>query len=242
MSDFILDRRDTLARCLLLALARREQAGRGPQRLLEPGRPTWAQLRGNLHSAHLLAILAEDASQRFPLPASLAAVFGQAPAHGFDAIPDGRVDAWLHELSPALLQGSRTELLGHYARLLELPHRYAAAELHKLPASARALELPGTGGQLLARALERSPEAYLQVNGTILTQRWTERAMAGLVAMECDAPDTHFVVDDPDLTWATHPERRNTFSHVFGLNPDKGGRWDAPTLASRFPAAAVVLV
>jgi hypothetical protein len=242
MSDFILDRRNTLARCLLLALARREQAGRGHRRLLEPGRATWAQFRGNLSASALLAILAEDASLRFPLPASLAAVLGSAPRHGFDEIPEGQVAEWLGELKPALLESSRVELLAHYARSLDLPHRYAGADLHKIQATAKVLELPGTGGQLIARALERSPDAYLQVNGTVLTQSWAERAMAGLVAMECDAPDTHFVVDDPNLVWATNPEHRNTFTLVFGLSPEKGGRWDAPTLASRFPAATVVLV
>jgi hypothetical protein len=242
MADFVLDRRNTLARCLLLALARRERAGRTAPRLLEAGRATWVEFKGNLEHQHLLALLAEDAAVRFPLPADLDRVIGSRVAHGFGHIPDVMVREWLMALKPEPVDAARQEALSGYARSLDLPTRFAGADLHKIQADKRVLELPGTGGQLVARALERSPDAYLHTNCTVLTASWAERAMAGLVAMEWDAPGVDFVVEDAELGWATDPEQRNRFDLVFGLLPEKGGRWDLGTLMSRFPAATVVLV
>lgn len=242
MADFALDRRDAVARCLLTALARRERAGRAPQRLLEGGLATWEQLRGNLRLQHLLALLAEDAAVRFPLPADLRRVLADDTAVDLTRVGHDVVGGWLRAITPAALDASRGEAIGDYARALGLPVRFAGAELHKLQADKRVLELPGTGGMLVARALERSPDAYLHTNATVLTSTWADRAMAGLVAMECDAPGVDFVVDDPELAWATEPDQRNRFDLVFGLMPDKGGLFHQAMLTSRFPAATIVLV
>lgn len=243
MADFSLDRRDIVARCLLTALARRERAGRAPHRLLEPGLATWRQFEGNLGLRHLLALLAEDASVRFPLPADLKRVFGvDAVAADLSRVPDVAVYTWMQALTPSVLDSPRSDAIGDAAKALGLPTRFAGADLHKIQADKRVLELPGTGGQLVARALERSPEAYLHTNATVLTSTWADRTLAGVVAMEWDAPGVAFAVDDPDLAWATEPDQRNRFHLVLGLQPDKGGAWDATTVAARFPAATVVLV
>ncbi len=241
MAEFFLLRRNQVARCLLRGLARREHSGRAPARVTEPGLATWAQLKGNLERQYLLALLAEDASVRYPLPADLDRVLG-VDTQSFTRIPDNIVDGWLRELTPDVLDAPRPDAITEYARLLDVPSRFAGAELHKIQADKRVLEVPGTGGQLVARALERSPDAWLHTNCTVLTASWAERAMAGLVAMEWDAPGVDFTRDDADIAWATGPDQRHRFDLVFGLLPEKGGRWDAATLSSRFPAATVVLV
>jgi hypothetical protein len=240
LTDFTLERRDVVARCLLTAIARRERAGRAPVRLTEPDLATWEQLRGNLRLPDLLALLAEDAAVRYPLPADVRRVLG-ADAD-LSRLTDTTVYTWLRALTPAVLDATRAETITDYARALGLPSRFAGADLHKIQTDKRVLELPGTGGQLVARALERSPEAWLHIHTTVLTSTWADRAMAGLVAMEWDAPGVAFVVDDPQLTWATAPEQRNRFDLVFALQPEKGGAYSELALASRFPAATLVLV
>ena len=145
-------------------------------------------------------------------------------------------------LSEDALRADRGDSLAEAARVLGLPHRFAGASLHKLQAATRVLELPGTGGQLVARALDRSPDATLHVNCTVLTADWADRALAGLVAMEFDAPHQDFIHADPDLAWASGPEERGRFDLVFGLLPDKGGRWTEDTLRGRFTQATLVLV
>lgn len=242
MPTFAVDKRDTLAEHLLFALARREHTGRAPPRLTEPDRATWREFRGNLGYNHLLALVAQDASVRFPLPADPAAVLGPDGAASLEDVPRVIVRQWLDALTPDRLDAPRADVLTAAARGLGLPHRYAATSLHKLQADTRVLELPGTGGQLVARALERSPDATLHLNATVLTRDWADRAMAGFVAMELDAPHQDFVVNDPDLTWATDPERRRTYDLVFGLRPANGGTEDEDRLRGRFPQATLVLV
>ena len=237
MAELTLDRRDTVARCLLNALARRERAGRAPLRLLEPGLATWEQLRGNLGLPHLLQLLAEDAAVRFPLPADLGRVFG-APVD-LGKVPNPTVYSWLQAL-PAVLDLSRTDAIVDYAKALGLPSRIPDPK-RTIQADKRVLELPGTGGQIVARALADGP-AHIHTNATVLTSSWADRAMAGLVAMELDAPNVDFAVEDPTLAWATEPEQRNRFDLVFGLSPERGGGWDRAALEGRFPAATVVLV
>jgi hypothetical protein len=240
LAGFEIDRRDALARCLLVALARRERAGRAPLRLLEPGLATWKQLAGNLRRPHLLALLAEDAAVRFPLPADPRRVLGAEA--DLAKVSEPTLFSWMEALTPEVLDRPRADALAEHARILGLPHRFAGADLHKIQADARVLELPGTGGLLVARALEKSPDAHLHTNATVLTAGWADRAMAGLVAMEWDAPGVDFVLDDPELKRSTDPDQRHRYDLVFGLAPDKGGAWDAATLAARFPAATLVLV
>lgn len=242
MPEFAVDKRNLLAEQLVTALARREHAGRASKRLTEPDLATWRQFRGNLGHNHLLALVAEDAAVRFPLPASPAAVLRDPAAPSLREVPHVQVVQWLSALTQEALGAPRSEALTQAARALDLPHRYAGASLHKLQAATRVLELPGTGGQLVARALERSPDATLHINCTVLTGGWADRAMAGLVAMEFDAPNQDFVHHDPDLQWATSPEQRARFDLVFGLHPSKGGSFDETALAGRFPQATLVLV
>lgn len=243
---YLLERLEILARCVLHALARRERSDRAPRRLLEENLATWNQFKGNLELNHLLALVAEDAALRFPLPADPRRVLGPETTRGFTDVKSTRVYQWMLDLTPERLDAPVAEALAGYARALGLPHRFAGSDLHKLQAPTRVLELPGSGGQLVARALERSPDAWLHTNCTVLTGSWAERALAGLVAMELDAPGVDFVHDDDArLAWATEKTRRDRFDLVFGLKPerlDAGPKWDERTLAARFPAATVVLV
>ena len=242
MNRFTLEQRDILAHQLIHALARREHSGRAPKRLLEPGRATWQQFRGNLREPYLLTLLAEDSAVRFPLPADPNHVLQPSSRLTFADIPRVKVFSWLEELTTERLNRSRGDALTSAAAALKLPNRFAGSNLHKLQPGSRVLELPGTGGQLVAKALEKSPDAVLHVNCTVLTGSWAERAMAGIVAMEFDAPHIDFIREDPDLAWATSTSERSRFDLIFGLQPDKGGQLDAETLSSRFPLATVVLV
>lgn len=242
MSEPVLVQRDRVAEQLMLALARREHHNRATARLTEPGLPTWKAFRGNLSYHHLLALLAEDAAVRFPLPADVNAVLQASTTQSLADIPANTVVHWLDQLTVDRLGADRADALAAMARALGLPHRFAGASLHKLQSATRVLELPGTGGQLIARALERSPDAVLHVNGTVLTSGWADRAMAGLVAMELDAPHQRFIHDDPDLSWAADPDNRSRFDLVFGLLPEKGGHYDKNALEQRFPVSTIVLV
>ena len=242
MTEFALNKRDRIAEQLVFALACREHQRRASARLTEHRQQTWQAFRGNLDYPHLVALLAEDAAVRFPLPADVNTVIGAGTNLQLSELSSATVVHWLNQLSPDRLDAPATAALASMATALDLPHRYAGANLHKLQSATRVVELPGTGGQLVARALERSPEAVLHVNATVLTSTWADRAMAGFVAMEFDAPHQSFIQDDPDLTWATAPAQRNRFDLVFGLLPDKGGNYAQDDLQLRFPAATIVLV
>ena len=240
---------DTLARLLLRALARREARDLAPRRLIDPGQGAWKQFAHNLEPNHLLALLAEDAATRFPLPADPEVVLQKLGGRGFASVPETTVVGWLRELEarpdgelPEAVTADASDALRDAAQALGLPTRFAGASLHTVAASTRVVELPGTGGMLLHRALAKSPDARLHVNGTVLTSTWQDRALAGLVAMEVDAPGVDYVHHDPDLAWAAGKDQRGRFDLVFGLQPAKGGAFGEAELALRFPAATVVLV
>jgi len=225
-----------LAECLLEAIARRERGDGITKRLTDS--KTWAAFRGNMENPQLLAIIAEDAAVRFPLPADLAAVAEVPNALPFTKLQPVQVQAMLDQLPNALPLSSR-DALARWGKRLD---RRGYDVPRKVQASTRVLELPGTGGLLAARALEKTDEAYLHTNFTVLAADWKDRAMAGLVAMELDTPNTDFVHTDPDLTWATDSARRRDVDLVLGLTPAHGGIWDEATLRERFPRADIALV
>jgi hypothetical protein len=239
MHAFDLNALQSLTGCFLGAVARREHRGRAPSRLLEAGRATWTQFRGNLNLPHLVGLLAEDVAVRFALPADLRRVAGPENPYRWSDVADPVVHRILASLGEESLVEPTASALARWSKDLGLPSRFAAASLHKVQSTRRVLELPGTGGHLAARALESSPEAFLHTNFTVLTSDWRDRALAGLVAMELDAPHVEFIHQDPDLAFATDPARRNDFDLVFGI---KSGPWSEADLVPKFPRATLVLV
>lgn len=225
-----------LASCLVEAIARREQSSGATQRLADT--KTWKAFKGHMDNSHLLALVAEDTAVRFPLPADPTAVAESESAPSFSKLSDPQVHAMLQQIGDALPLSSR-DALARWGKRLDL-RGYDVPR--KIGASTRVLELPGTGGLLAARALEKTDDAYLHVNFTVLAADWKDRAMAGLVAMELDTPNTDFVVSDPELAWATHADRRRDYDLVLGLSQAHGGQWDEATLRERFPRADVALV
>ena len=226
-----------LAECLIEALARRESAGRSPARITK--KDDWNAFRGHMDHSHWLGMLAEDTAVRFPLPADPTAVAESPTAPAFTSLADPMVYDMTQKAQKEVLSLSPRAVLTRWGKRL---NRRGWDVPRKIQPSMRVLELPGTGGLLAARALEKNEEAYLHTNITVLAADWLDRAMAGLVAMEANAPNTDFVRTDPDLAWATAAERRREFDLVLGLDTNHGGRWDEATLQERFPRADIALV
>jgi hypothetical protein len=226
------------AAVMTVALAREEHRGRRPRRLLEPSRGTWARFRGRLSDTAFLELLLEDAAVAQPVPFDAAALFG--PDAPLAALPDSLVRLWLDAAPGLALDASSAEYMVAQAAALGLPTRLARSELHRVKPHHRVLELPGTGGQLAHHLITTQGDLVLHENFTIVCDGWRERALAGLLAVELGASGAPPISTDPQLSRAI--ERCQEFHLVVGLDPDKGGAFDATWLGSKFPNATIQLV
>lgn len=230
------------AAALIHALARDEARGRRPARLTEPGLATWSRFRGRLRSDDLLRLLFEDAAVLHPVPFDPAVLRGGL---SLDRLADGLADEWLSALSTLNLTASPADYVAAQAKLLGVTTRLARAELHVVKQHQRALELPGTGGQIMHHLVTTSEGLSPQVNFTVACGTWQEQALAGIIGVELGAPHTEFAVraEASQLRNDQHPIRKATFDFVVGQHPDKGGLFRAEDqLAIWFPGARVVLV
>lgn len=222
----------SLGAAFLHALARDEAAGRRPRRITEPGQATWARFRGRMGPRRFLQLVVEDAAVAYPIP------FGLAP---LDLLPDDLVADWLVQVPRLELGAPGPDYLQAQARLLGVQTRLARADLHRVKSHQKVLELPGTGGQLSHYACSVQTDLFLQDNFTIACESTEGLALAGLGAVDLNAPHADFARLDPDLS-RTRQEVGRSFDFVFGLHPDKGGRFEAARLRELFPNATVVLV
>ncbi len=223
----------------LHALAREEQAGRRPRRLLEPNLATWQRFRGRLGPRDLAELLLEDAAVTQPQPFDATSLLGRADP--FRGVPDDVIDGWLRDVASLPASASSVDDLdAHAARLGLLAARPTYRELHKLQSHHRVLELPGSGGRLAAHVVQSQPEISLKDVFTIACATWQERMLAGLVAVGLGIVGDVRIEMDVDLAQARRAE--GGFTHVFGLRPDKGGLFSADALAGWFHAATIVLV
>ncbi len=222
----------------LHALAREEQAGRRTRRLLDPGLATWQRFRGRLGPRDLAELLLEDAAVTQPQPFDAATVLGRDDP--FRGLPDSEVERWMREAASFAPASLAEELDAHAARLGLLKARPAYSELHQLQTHHRALELPGSGGRLAAHIVETQPEIFLKDVFTIACATWQERMLAGLVAVGLGVVGDVRIAMDADLALARRAE--GGFTHVFGLRPEKGGRFAADQLEGWFHEATIVLV
>lgn len=230
-----------LSAALMHPLARDEAARRRPERLTGAGPATWGRFRGRLTPNHLAQLLFEDASVVQPVPFDTASLLGPSQP-GPDALPAGVAGAWLQQIGSLDLAAPGGDYLAAQARLLGVPSRLARVELHQVKPHQRVLELPGTGGQPAHHVDSTQEGITLQQNFLVACESWRELALAGIAALDRGAPDASFARLDPDLTWHRDEARRHGFEFVFGLHPDKGGRFAEARLAEWFPNARIVLV
>ena len=233
---------DRYAEALVRALARDEALGRRPVRLTEAGQATWQRFRGRLGSAELLQLLAEDGAVVHPLPFDPARV--RAP---FDLaqLDDDVVDAFLRALPTLALTQPAAEYVDEQAKRLGVTPRLARAELHQVKSHQKVLELPGTGGLLAHHLVTTQDGLSLHQHCTIACDGWRELTLAGVIALDREAPRTDFIVaaTAADLTSPDHPLRQASFDVVVGRRPEKGGQLHAADqLALWFHGAKIVLV
>ncbi|MEZ4399110.1 MAG: hypothetical protein R3B06_03780 [Kofleriaceae bacterium] len=234
--------RTAYVHAILRALARDEAMGRRPARLTEAGQATWQRFRGRLGSAELLQLLAEDGAVVHPLPFDPAAV--RAP-FDLSQVDDEVVDGFLHELAAATLTQPAAEYVDEQARTLGVTPRLARSELHQVKSHQKVLELPGTGGLLAHHLVTTQDGLTLHQHCTIACDGWRELTLAGVIALDREAPRTDFIVaaTAADLANPDHPLRQASFDFVVGRRPDKGGQLHAADqLALWFHGAKIVLV
>ena len=232
----------TWAACLLLALARDEVAGRRPQRLTEPRLATWNRFRGRLSATDLIALLFEDAAVIHRVPFDAAAVGGPLRV---ERLPESVTQGWVDVIGSLDLEGSAADYIASQAKRLGLTTRMARSDLHVVKPHQKVLELPGTGGQLAHHLVSSQNDLGLDNNFTVACTSWQELTLAGIVALDRNAPSTEFAtrVDVADLRDPKHPLRQRSFDLVIGLHPDKGGLFRIDDqLAIWFSGAKILLV
>jgi hypothetical protein len=235
------------ATALLAALVREERTGRRPARLTEPGLETWRRFRGRLGALDLLSIVFEDAAVLHPIPFDPDRL--GADLH-LDRLPVALVESWLEALQAPADRTDGAEHVIEQARLLDLPTRLGRSDLNVVKAHHRLLELPGTGGQLAHHLVSTLPDLTLQGNFTLACGSWQELTLAGVIALDLQAPHTDFILPvDPAALRGdpAHPlrarHRSAPFDFVVGLHPDKGGRYrQEDELTLWFGPARVLLV
>ena len=222
----------------LRALAREEQVGRRPCRLLEPELATWRRFRGRMGARDLAELLLEDAAITHPEPFDVTRVLGrELPLRG---VPEATVEQWIGELSALTPAASVMEEVEDQAQRLGFTARPAFSDLHKLQPHHRVLELPGSGGRLAAHVAQTQPGVSIKDAFTIACASWQERMLAGLVGVAFGVVGDLRISLDPDLVRTRKSE--GGFTHVFGMRPEKGGRFASDVLTSWFHGAVIVLV
>ena len=126
------------------------------------------------------------------------------------------------------------------AKRLDLPTRMAKADLHKMKPHHKALELPGTGGQLAHHVVTTQEGIYFQDVFTVACRDWRDFTLATLVAVELGLAGQPPVVIDPELSRMR--SRGEQFDYVLGVAQEKGGLYEEADLKRFFPRAKVVLV
>jgi hypothetical protein len=208
---------------------------------VEADRATWLRFRGRLDDVAFLELLLEDAAVTQPVPFDVANIFLVSDA--VTGLSAALVQRWLAEVRELELDARPADYLTAQAKLLGLPTRLNRSDLPKLKPHHRAIELPGTGGQIAFHISQTQEDIFLHDVFTLACGTPEEQLLAGLVAVECNTPGRAPVVIDPKLEIV----RRATppFDFVFALDPDKGGTWPPEKLHEFFqgnPNLRVVMV
>jgi hypothetical protein len=225
---------------VLHAIARDEVSGRRPPRLTEPGLATWERFRGRMGLWHFAQLVLEDAAVLLPVPFDVSQL--QTDDIDMSGIDAAWVATWLAELTTIDLSASGADYILTQAGRLDVNSRLARSDLHQVKPHQKVLELPSTGGQLAYHLVTTQPDLYLQSNFHVACGSWQELALAGILALECHAPDAQFTAFDPNLSFARDDVRRQNWDFVVGATTDKGGRFGFERLHELFPSAKVILV
>jgi hypothetical protein len=222
----------------LHGVAREEYRGRWPQRLLEPGRASWVAFRGRLDERALVQLLLEDAAVTHPHPFRREGLFdGGEPV---DVVPVEVARRWVETAPQLELALPSAEYVLAQARMLGVTTKIARSDLPVMHAHHRALELPGTGGQLAHHALSTHAGLTIRDNFVVACGTSEELILAGLIATELGVGGELPLHLDPLLDGVL--ASRASFDFVFGLSPEKGGPLPKARLLELFPSARVVLV
>lgn len=180
---------DTFYRVAAYALARAEHSGRMPERFAGRGIQRWTQFANELTMADLLDLAVMDAAAAYPVPFGLR---NRLP--GFDdgkpGLDPAAAERLVKEAMAAVEQSTIAYLNEQAQRLgIDLPAEVPENALPTSEPHQRVLELPGTGGWLAYQVLSQAEgNLYLHENVVIACGRWQEAMLAGLVALELDAP------------------------------------------------------
>jgi len=228
---------------VLFAIARDEALGRRPARLTEPGLATWKRFRGRLDIADLIRLLLEDAAVAQPLPFDPGRIAAHLPdsdsSLDLRQLKADRVEQLVARLSETDLRADPVSYITEQARNLRIGWRLARSDLHRLHAHHRAIELPGTGGQLAHYLATTHDDVHLQDVFTIVVGDWRELLLAGLVCAEHGLQGDPPVVFDPSLE--TFREAPPKADYVLAADPSKQGTFEESVIRLRFPGARVLL-
>ncbi|MCA9600001.1 MAG: hypothetical protein KC776_42150 [Myxococcales bacterium] len=185
----------------------------------------------------LLELLREDAAVTQPLAFSPPSAVELMP---FARLDGGALDGWLEQIGARPSGENGDDYLTAQAKRLDLPTRMAKADLHKMKPHHKALELPGTGGQLAHHVVTTQEGIYFQDVFTVACRDWRDFTLATLVAVELGLAGQPPVVIDPELSRMR--SRGEQFDYVLGVAQEKGGLYEEADLKRFFPRAKVVLV
>ena len=230
------------AQAVLFAIARDEALGRRPARLTEPGLATWRRFRGRLDVADLVRLLLEDAAVAQPLPFDSGRIAAHVPdsdgSLDLRQLKADRVQELLAGLAELDLSADPVSYITEQARHLRIGWRLARSDLHRLHAHHRAIELPGTGGQLAHYLAATQEDVHLQDVFTIVVADWRELLLAGLVCADHGLQGDPPVVFDPSLE--TFREAPPQIDYVLAADPSKQGTFEESVIRLRFPGARVL--
>ncbi|MEM7674457.1 MAG: hypothetical protein AAF449_00485 [Myxococcota bacterium] len=213
----------------LASVARLEAAGDKPVRLTEPEFAKWHRFRRKLGWADFIRLLHEDLAEAFPEPFDVS-------RWGFD--PFGGLEEATAEMlvkdAATPSDADKLDFLRDRARDLGLAAGGAIADLPKVQARFKVLELPGSGGRIAAYQCAQHGLAY-DKSFTFAALSPAERVAVGLGAVELRAnPPTILGAEQLQAL----ADKKTRFDCVYGLKAAQ----DADTWADRFDAELTRLV
>lgn len=218
-----------LFRATLAAVARLEAAGDKPPRLTEPDFAKWTRFRRRLGWVDFIRLLHEDLAEAFPEPFDV----GRWGVDPFAGLEDATAEGLVKEAAlPS--KADKLTFLRDQAKALGLPVAGSIADLPKVQARFKVLELPGSAGRIAAHQCHQFGLAY-DKSFTFVATTVEQRVLVGLGAVELRSnPPT--VVDDNGLEKLI--EAGTKFDRVFGLEASS----EAKQWAERVHAGEVRLV
>lgn len=218
-----------LFRATLSAVARLEAAGDKPARLTEPAFAKWHRFRRKLGWADFIRLLHEDLAEAFPEPFDVSR-WGFDP---FDGLEEATAEMLVKDAATPS-DADKLEFLRVHARDLGLAAGGAIADLPKVQARYKVLELPGSGGRIAAHQCAQHGLAY-DKSFTFVALSAAERVAIGLGAVELRA-NPPIIIDASALEALASKKAR--FDCVFGLKAAP----DAAAWAARFESELTRLV